>query len=126
MKKTTIVLTTSVAMGTTLVTAAFATSSTGARDTIAMQQAVAQSTGGPIQMDVHRQIQKGECAEGYSASTSVVEGKYVVYECTKSLRCEGDFKTKTYEELDAGGHIIQHYRCTMLDKAQQLYVPAED
>lgn len=126
MKKTAIALTASIAVGTDFVTMAFAASSTDARDTIAMQQSVAQNPGGPIQMDVRRQIQKGKCAEGYSASTSVVEGKYVVYECTKSLRCEGDFKAKTYEVLDAGGHIIQHYRCTMLDKAQLISIDAED
>ncbi len=126
MKKIVIVLATSAAVGAAFVTAAFAAGSTGVRETVAMPQVVTQNTGKPIQMDVRRQIQKGKCAEGYSASSSVVEGKYVVYECTKSLRCEGDFKAKTYEVLDAGGHIIQHYRCTILDKAQFISTDAED
>lgn len=126
MKKSALVLTATIGMGAAFVTAAWATRSIDNRESAAIEQSALHDMDGEIRLAEARRMQLGKCAEGYSASIAKVEGKNVVYECTMSLRCEGKFKATQYEVVVAGGHIIQHYRCSKHDSKQDISLPAPD
>lgn len=117
MKKTTLAVVASTAILVTSITGAYAVSESGNAVKVQVEAQDAET--------YQRRAQIGKCAEGYSATQTKVDGKSVVYECVKVLRCLGEFKPDDFEVVDTGSSIIQRYKCSMRDKAQLINIPAD-
>lgn len=79
-------------------------------------------TGAQIRLADVRARELSDCSAGYSKRQQHVEGKYIVYECVKTIRCASGFKAEKYEVVEEDGVIRQRYRCSALDKSQMINI----